>query len=97
MEAGRKMLISDVIMDDYDYRVVNTCFPHIGRKIAAAWGQPEFNPVIHCLLRDTRGGTREGFPPTVTLALVHLETRHRRDFPELTIPPASTWDLNNYL
>ena len=54
MEAGRKMLISDVIMDDYDFRVVNTCFPHIGRKIAAAWGQAEFTPVIHCLLRDTR-------------------------------------------
>lgn len=91
------MQVSDFITNDYDYRVVNSCFLHIGKKIAAVWGQPEFNLLIHQLLRDSRGGTREGFPAHVTLALVHLEARHRHEFPELTIPPSSTWDLNNYL
>ncbi|MEO8542680.1 MAG: hypothetical protein ABI434_03815 [Burkholderiaceae bacterium] len=91
------MLVSDVITDNYDYQVVNTSFPHIGRKIAEQWGQPEFNRLIHQLLRDTRGGGREGFPAQVTLALVGLESQHQRDYPQLTIPPSSMWDLNNYL
>jgi hypothetical protein len=92
-----QMLLSDVITDDDDYRIVNTSFPHIGKRIAAVWGQPEFNLLILQLLRDSRGGTREGFPPHVRLALVRLEARFQREFRELTIPPSSMWDLNNYL
>jgi hypothetical protein len=91
------MYVSHDVTDSPDYQVVNTSFPHIGRKIKSHWGQPEFNALIHQLLRDKRGGTREGFPAQVDLALAHIEKQHEREFPELVIPPASMWDLNNYL
>jgi len=91
------MLVFDAITNNFDYLLVNAAFPHIGRKIQAQWGHPEFNGLIHQLLRDTRGGKREGFPANVTLALSRLEKLHQREFPELTIPPSTMWDLNNYL
>ena len=36
--------------------------PHIARTLQSCWGTPDCQAYIHGLLRDTRGGTRQGFP-----------------------------------
>ncbi len=36
--------------------------PHIARTLQSCWGTTDCQAYIHGLLRDTRGGTRQGFP-----------------------------------
>ena len=91
------MFVFDSITQTRDFQVINSAFPQVGKRIERLWGEPEFQTLIHQLLWDSRGGSREGFPANVTFALARLETKHARTFPELTIPPSSMYDLNNYL
>ena len=91
------MFVFDPVNQTRDFQVINSAFPHVGKKIQRLWGEPEFQALIHQLLCDSRSGSREGFPASVTQALAKLEMEHARMFPELTMPPSSMYDLNNYL
>lgn len=46
--------------------------PHIVRTLQSIWGTTDCQAYIHSLLRDTRGGTREGFPLVVIDELLLL-------------------------
>ena len=46
---------------DANFRVINQCHPHIGKKLKDAWATCLFSPFINELFRDSRGGTRQGF------------------------------------
>ena len=46
--------------------------PHIARAVQSSWGTIDCQAYIHGLLRDTRGGTRQGFPLGVVNELLLL-------------------------
>ena len=74
---------------------VNRHFPHIGRQLRVLWGGQDFSEYVNRLLTDTRGGTRQGFPSEVALALFKLIQEHDREFPEHAIEIQDIWSLNN--
>jgi uncharacterized protein len=58
-------------------------FPRILEKIMEMWGAPELDQYFNELMMDTRGGTRQGFPPDVaseifSLSMVHSEQMTNR-------------------
>ncbi|MGE5469863.1 MAG: hypothetical protein ACM3X0_03580 [Bacteroidota bacterium] len=66
-------------------------FPHISAKLRVFWGHPEFVAYINSLFIDTRGGTRQGFPKEIALALWKLHQAHDREFRHLAEDAASSW------
>lgn len=66
-------------------------FPHISSKIETFWGRPEFSPYMDNLFRDTRGGTRQGFPKDIAAALWRLHQAHDKEFPELVVEVPDIW------
>lgn len=76
-----------------DFQVINTAFPHLGKKIRLFWGNPEFVTLMLSLQQDTRGGKRAGFPGPVLLALMSLEEAHDVEFPKLKRKVLSGWQL----
>lgn len=45
---------------------------HVMEKVYSLWGKKEFNLYVQSLLMDSRGGTRQGFPPEVAQDLLML-------------------------
>jgi len=59
-----------------DCMLVSEQFPHIGKPLRLLWGHPEVDGFIAKLFRDTRGGTRRGFPVEVRDALSRIQAHH---------------------
>ena len=51
-------------------------FPRIVNKIILLWGEPEAELYFSELLMDSRGGTRQGFPPEVASDIFNLSMYH---------------------
>jgi hypothetical protein len=83
------------LVDSAELNEVNQRFPHIGRQLLALWGGRDFSVYVNQLMTDTRGGTRQGFPSEVALALFKLIQEHDRAFPEHAIEVQDIWSLNN--
>jgi len=64
------------------FNIINTRFPHIGKKITLLWGYKEFVVYMNTLLTETRGDTRQGFPPNVGSALLNLLHIHDTLYPQ---------------
>lgn len=56
-------------------------FPHL-RRIDEQWGTSECRRLLFSLLTDTRGGTRQGFPPQYAGTVMSLLMEHDRRFPQ---------------
>lgn len=56
-------------------------FPHL-RVIDELWGSRECRDFILRLMTDTRGGTRQGFPPEHARTIMSLLMEHDRLFPK---------------
>lgn len=59
--------------------VIEGRFNRIAQCIAEYWGSPTFDSYMGKLLIDERGG-RQGFPPEVAEALLHLSRLHGEKF-----------------
>lgn len=51
-------------------------FPRIVNKIVILWGEPELEMYFNELLMDSRGGTRQGFPPEIASEIFNLNMYH---------------------
>lgn len=71
-----------------DCILVSERFPHIGKPLRLLWGHPEVDGFIAKLFRDTRGGTRRGFPVEVREALSRIQAQHHRIH---TNPSGDAW------
>lgn len=71
-----------------DCLLVSDRFPHIGKPLRLLWGHPEVAGYIDRLFRDTRGGTRHGFPIEVRDALTRIQAQHHL-LP--AAPPGEAW------
>lgn len=65
-----------------DFEVLNDAFPRLGQKVFNTWGSRECRDLLCELINDTRGGTRQGFPPAVAAAIIHLLSSHDEQFKE---------------
>lgn len=77
------------------FRLVAGQFPHIGRRLTAAWGKESFAPYMDSLFNDNRGGSRHGFPEPVMVALFRLVQMHELEFPQFNRPASDIWTVNN--
>lgn len=93
--APAPVSVAATLADNENFRIVNERFPHIGKKLAGLWSSHDFSPFINELFRDTRGGTREGFPKDVSVALFRLMQDHDRLYPEVAYEAQDIWSLNN--
>lgn len=64
------------VTENIDFMLINSTFPHIGKKIELLWGHPELSKMLYDLLNDTREGTRQGFPPNVAGAMFRIAELH---------------------
>lgn len=84
------------LLDDNEhFRLIDGQFPHIGRRIKAAWGSEAFNPYMDGLFNDNRGGKRHGFPEPVMMALFRLAQMHELAYPQFNRPATDIWTLNS--
>lgn len=58
-------------------------FPRIIGKIIMLWGEPEAEAYFNELLMDSRGGTRQGFPPNIASEIFSLSMYHSQKFNKL--------------
>ena len=65
-----------------NHRAVANAFPIIGEKIKLFWGHQDFTDLMHDLLHNTRGNSRQGFKLDVAVALLELQELHDRVFPQ---------------
>lgn len=56
-------------------------FPHL-RRIDQLWGTSDCRKFLFSLMTDTRGGTRQGFPPEHAGTVMSLLMEHDRKFPQ---------------
>jgi len=56
-------------------RLLQRDFPHVWNRLMHLWGTPEFEPYMHDLMIDKRGG-RRGFPLDVVAELIFLGELH---------------------
>jgi hypothetical protein len=73
-----------------NFIAIYQAFPHIGNKLKAYWGCQEFVSYMRNLIHDTRGGTRQGFPWDVLVALQSLLDEHFRAYPHI-LPKDRLW------
>lgn len=81
-----------MIEDNYNFKVISVAFPHIGKKLALFWGEPEFNTLMASLQQDDRSGNRAGFPADVLMALHSLAAAHDAEFPALARVELDFWN-----
>lgn len=65
-----------------DFEILNDAFPRLGQKVFNTWGSRECRKLLCDLINDTRGGTRQGFPPPVASAIIRLLSTHDAQFKE---------------
>lgn len=83
-----------MIDDNVDFMVVNSAFPHIGKKLKFLWGNFEFNTYIGELIYDTRGGTRAGFSKDVIKSLFSLSLAHELEYPQFIPKQTNVWNFS---
>ncbi|GBG12502.1 uncharacterized protein NMK_0033 [Novimethylophilus kurashikiensis] len=71
-------------------------FPHIGQKVEESWGTQALRTYIWDLFQDSRGGTRQGFPPEYASALFRLLDAHDQQYPELVDTTSDIWTVNKF-
>ncbi|HXE40048.1 MAG TPA: hypothetical protein VN639_16395, partial [Azonexus sp.] len=71
------------LAENDNFKIVDERFPHIGKKLAGLWSSHDFSVFINELFQDTRGGTRQGFPKEVSVALFRLMQDHDRLYPDV--------------
>ena len=76
------------------YVIVKTRFPHIGDRLAIAWGTNGFHPYVVGLLDGGGRLNRQGFPLEHAKALAHLRRLHDELFPKLIPKQASGWEIS---
>lgn len=64
------------------YKLLKLQMPRIAQKLELFWGCPEFGPYVSHLMKDTRDGTRQGFPLEIANALLGLVEDHEFVFPQ---------------
>jgi len=87
--------VATVLAANENFKIVNERFPHIGKKLAGLWSSHDFSTFVNELFRDTRGGTRQGFPKDVSVALFRLMQDHDLLYPEVAYEVQDIWSLNN--
>jgi len=87
--------VAKELAENENFIIVNERFPHIGKKLAAMWDSQAFSDFINGLFHDSRGGTRQGFPKEISVALFRLMQEHDRLFPDLAYQAQDIWSLNN--
>jgi len=92
--ASKPAGISEKLAQNEDFKIVNQRFPHIGKRLAALWGKDSLGVYIDSMMNDTRGGSRQGFPPEIAFSLFHLAQTHSNEFPQFTAKSSDTWELS---
>jgi class 3 adenylate cyclase len=64
------------------FKLLKVEMPRIAQKLELFWGCPEFGPYVSHLMKDTRDGTRQGFPHEIANALLGLVEDHDYLFPK---------------
>jgi hypothetical protein len=82
-----------MLENNTSFQVINSAFPHIGKKLDFLWGHKEFHTLMEDLQQEKRGVQRQGFPPTVLTALFSLASDHDREFPNLVVKVTDIWRL----
>jgi len=59
------------------------------------WSTYAFSLFINELFQDTLGGTRQGFPKEISVALFRLMQEHDRLHPDVVFEAQDIWSLNN--
>jgi hypothetical protein len=85
----------DLQASPYFIKVVQR-FPHVGKKVEESWGTQALRTYIWDLFQDSRGGTRQGFPPEYASALFRLLDAHDRQYPELIDTSSDIWAVNKF-
>ena len=83
-----------MIKENKYFKIVEEKSPHIAKKIAFLWGEPEFNQVMNNLMNDSRNGSRQGFNAEVSTALFELMLEHDKQFPDFG--PSQPGDIFKY-
>lgn len=87
--------VAAILAENDNFKIVDQRFPHIGKKLAGLWSSHDFSAFINELFQDTRGGTRQGFPKDVSVALFRLMQDHDRLYPDVAYEVQDIWSLNN--
>jgi hypothetical protein len=74
-----------------DFQIISDRFPHIGRRLIFTWGSYAFYIYSHTLFTDTRGGTRQGFPPEILAAITRIVKIHEERYPPLDARRLDIW------
>ena len=90
---GRQPAAADAsaLTDNEHFKKVSAQYTRIAKELIKLWGGPECCGYINTLLQDTRGGTRQGFPPDVAKALFMLMQKHDKDFPQHALKVGDIW------
>ncbi len=67
-------------------------FPRILNRIVDLWDSREIEDYFNDLLMDTRGGTRQGFPPDVASEIFALSIAHENIRKQRRKTPDNPWD-----
>ena len=92
-EYGRRQAVIDghSLAENEHFRKVDAQHKRIAAQLVKLWGGPDASAYINTLLQDTRGGTRQGFPPEVAKALFKLLQIHDRDYPAHALKVGDIW------
>lgn len=85
------LIQGEALTEDESFKKINAPYQRIGRQLVELWGGPEASGFINKLLQDTRGGTRQGFPPDVAAALFKLMQKHDQEFPQHALKVGDIW------
>lgn len=80
--------------ENKDYKVICAAFPHVGKRLAVFWGEPEFTALVDDLQHNRRGENRTGFPADVLFAIESLVSEHDRVYPKLARREVDLWNLS---
>ena len=67
-------------------------FPHVLNRIVELWNKKEIDDYFNDLLMDTRGGTRQGFPPEVASEIFALSIAHAKIREQKLLAADNPWD-----
>ena len=80
-----------MLEENEQFKIVQARYAHIARRIQELWGRPALSSYINHLLQDTRGGTRQGFPGDVAMAMFKLMNQHDDEYPQYAIKAGDIW------
>jgi hypothetical protein len=75
------------------FNIIAQAYPRIAGQIELFWGHEGFDVVVGKLLKDSRDGARQGFPPVVADAIMKLMTDHSTAFPHTVKNDTDVWTM----